>query len=59
MSACQFTAWSQTIGAASENWVTIYTTNAPAPLQTNLFDLLGMNRAMFYRIRAVREQLIG
>jgi hypothetical protein len=33
----------------------IYTNNPPTLLQTNLFDLLGTNRALFYRVRAVRE----
>lgn len=42
-------------GAAGDNWFTIYTNNPPTPLQTNLFDLPGTNRALFYRIKAVRE----
>jgi hypothetical protein len=35
--------------------VVIYTNNPLTPLQTNLFDLLGTNCALFYRVRAVRE----
>ena len=39
----------------TNRWVVIYTNNPPTPLQTNLFDLLGTNRALFYRVRAMRE----
>lgn len=53
--ARQFLERSRSVGAAGTNWLTIYTNNPPSPLQTNLFDLLGTNRALFYRVRAVRE----
>lgn len=40
---------------STNRYVVISTNNPPTPLQTNLFDLLGTNRALFYRVRAVRE----
>jgi hypothetical protein len=53
--ARQFLERSRSVGTAGTNWLTIYTNSPPTPLQTNLFDLLGTNRALFYRVRAVRE----
>ena len=53
--ARQFLERSKNLGFAGDNWVRIYTNHPPTPLQTNLFDLLGTNRAFFYRVRAVRE----
>jgi hypothetical protein len=35
--------------------LTLFTNNPPTPLQTNLFDQINTSRALFYRIRAVRE----
>jgi hypothetical protein len=55
VAARQFLEPCGSVGTAGENWVTIYTNHPPTPLQTNLFDLLGTNRALFYRVRAVRE----
>ena len=46
---------SRSVGAAGTNWVAIFTNSPPTPLQTNLFDLLGTNRTLFDRIKAVRE----
>jgi hypothetical protein len=43
------------LSSSTNRWVVIYTNNPPTPVQTNLFDLLSTNRALFYRIRAVRE----
>jgi hypothetical protein len=51
----QFVERSRSLGIGGTNWVTICTNNPPTPLQTNLFDLFGTNRALFYRVRAVRE----
>ncbi len=50
---------SQALAAGSSdqvtNTVTIPANAPPAPLQTDLFDLLGANGTLFHRIRAVRE----
>jgi hypothetical protein len=53
--AKQFLERSRSVGASGTNWVTLFTNNPPTPQQTNHFDLLGTNRALFYRVRAVRE----
>jgi hypothetical protein len=55
VAARQFLQQSQSVGAAGDNRVTLFTNNPPTPLQTSLFDLLGTNRALFYRVMAVRE----
>ena len=55
VAARQFLDRCGSVGTAGENWVTIFTNNPPTPLQTKLFDLLGTNRTLFYRVRAVRE----
>ena len=55
VAARQFLERSRSFGTAGDNWLTLFTNNPPTPLQTNLFDLLGTNRALFYRVRAVRE----
>jgi hypothetical protein len=55
VAARQFLERSTSLGSAGSDWLTLFTNNPPTPLQTNLFDLLGTNRALFYRIRAVRE----
>jgi hypothetical protein len=48
--ARQFLERSGSLGVAGTNGVTICPNNPPAPLQINLFDLLGTNRALFYRV---------
>ncbi len=55
VAAKQFLERSRSLSFAENNWLTLFTNNPPTPLQTNLFDLFGTNRALFYRIRAVRE----
>jgi len=40
---------------AADNRITIYSNPPPTPLQTNVFELTGTNRTLFYRVRAVRE----
>ena len=51
----QFVERNNDLSLSTNRWIVIHTNNPPTPLQTNLFDLLGTNRALFYRIRAVRE----
>ena len=55
VAARQFLERNQSIGTAGTDWLTLFTNSPPTPLQTNLFDLLGTNRTLFYRVRAVRE----
>lgn len=53
--ARQFVERNNDTSLSTNRWVVIYTNSPPTSLQTNLFDLLGTNRALFYRIRAARE----
>jgi hypothetical protein len=55
VAARQFLERSRSVGTAGTNWVSLFTNNPPTSLQRNLFDLISTNRALFYRVRAVRE----
>jgi hypothetical protein len=56
VAARQFLERSKSVATSGANWVTLFTNNPPTPLQTNFFDLAGTNRALFYRVRALRDQ---
>jgi hypothetical protein len=51
----QFVERTEDLSPSVTRWLVIYTNHPPTLLQTNLFDFLGTNRTLFYRIRAVRE----
>lgn len=51
----QFLERNNYVSLPSDRWAVIHTNNPPTPLQTNFFAILGTNRTLFYRVRAVRE----
>lgn len=54
--AWQFLERTNTLTSTANRWITIFTNPPPTLLSTNfLDDILGTNRPLFYRVRAVRE----
>jgi hypothetical protein len=53
--AQQFLERKKDLGSVTDHWIVIYTNKPPTAIQTNFLDLIGTNRALFYRVRAVRE----
>jgi hypothetical protein len=51
----QFVERNNDMALSTDRWVVIHSNNPPTPLLTNFFDILGTNRTLFYRVRAVRE----
>jgi hypothetical protein len=55
MAATQLLERNTDASLSAGTWFVIFTNLAPTPAQTSLLDPLGTNRALFYRVRAVRD----